>query len=213
MATAGVIVAIKRAKGEKTFRISKEKFDAGITAIKNRIEELGLDVESPKVVIEGGDKRKHQMGTDRAEKTSIQRYESVWYHLLQYCILTGDYDSGIILARDICPVDPIPVSVDTIVNFMRFRVTKTGEPLLHHISCEPIKDIDGNSLKCLGDWQSEVSVKLVATALSKLHSHYKTTSGDYIEKCDACFSKGLEAARRGEGCDRCLSTQIVGTKK
>jgi hypothetical protein len=205
MATAAAIMAINRAKGEKTFRISKEKFDAGLARIKNRISELGLDTNSPKVVIEGGDKRNQRMGTDRAEKTSIQRYESIWHHLLQFCVLIGDYDSGIILARDLCPSDPLPVSVDTIINFMRFRVTKTGEPLVDHASCQAINDIDGNALVCLGDWQSAVSVKLVATALSKLHSHYTTTSGDYKDKCDACFNKGLEAARRGEGCDRCLS--------
>ena len=83
------------------WRLSNEKRKHGITEISKSIISRGLDTVSPKVRIIGCDKNMIQLGTDRAQISSIDRYESFWSGLLDWCIFMEDYESGIIVARDI----------------------------------------------------------------------------------------------------------------
>ena len=187
MSTAGLIIACNHANGKRGFHITKSKREEGLEAIRARIDELGLDTTSAKIQITGSNKRKATVGTDAAEESSIGRYKIIWDGLLDFCIEIKDHDSAMILARDICPNDPLPVSIDTAISYLHFHVLEKGSDVLHHKTNEPIVDSAGNPMKSLGDWQSESGVKLFATALAKIHSHHKTTSGRYyLDECKDC---------------------------
>ena len=198
MATANIIHAIRQSN--EGYHIAPEARKSGLTAIEARIRELGLDTASPKVVIQGSDKRNQKLGTDSAEISTIGRYEGIWSQMLDFCIELGDYDSAIILARDLCPKNPWSVSASTAISFMRFRVLQEGTPLVHHETGAPVTNAKGEQFKCRGDWTSVSTVQLISSGLSKLHAHYKTTTGDYSEACDACRRVPLEAAVKGTTC-------------
>ena len=212
MSTASTIVAINHAKGKRGFHISKTKRKEGLKAIQKRIDEIGLDTESPKIQITGSNKRKATVGTDSAQESSIDRYEIIWDGLLNFCIEIKDYDSAMIVARDICPNDPLPVSVDTAISYLRFRVLEKGTDVLHHKTNLPIVDSAGNPMKSLGDWQSEPGVKLFATALAKVHAHYKTTSGKYyLDECEDCHKLFVEH-NITTGCRRHINSAQIWRK-
>jgi len=186
----------KKKNGRKGFKINESDREEGIKLVVARMEELGLDLKSPKIVITGGDKHTGSIGTDSASAVSIDRYETFWKHLLDWCIFVGDYESAGILCRknvlskgrDFSPANPLPIKLDTVIHFVQFRALEKGSPLLHHQTNLPVTNKNGTELKCMGDWQSPEQIRLYASALSKLHSKYETTTGEYVSACDACQS-------------------------
>jgi hypothetical protein len=55
------------------------------------------------------------MTNDSAEETTTERYRVVWPHLVQFCIITGDYESAAILNDQ-----RIPFSVDDAIVSVNF---------------------------------------------------------------------------------------------
>jgi hypothetical protein len=165
-----------------------------------RIVERGLDTTGDRVVITGSDKRTNTIGTDSAQVSSIKRYGSPIHSLQYYAWRTGDLDSQIILEREICPNNPGPVLVDTVIGCLRYNVMELGTPLLHHKTNQPILDVDGNEMFCQGNWTGMSSTTTFRNALSKLHSHYEGTTGQYTPQCTRCHQVPLEEALAGKTC-------------
>jgi hypothetical protein len=140
------------------------------------------------------------IGTDSATNSTLTRYRIIWKGLLDYCIMMEDYDSAILLHRTSCPKRPFPVCEDTAISYMKFRVLEKGSPVMHHTTRRPVILPDGTPLLAVGDWKSAVSVGLFRSALSKIHSHYSTTTGSYAEACLECRKISLPQVCKGEGC-------------
>ena len=185
------------------YRLTKDQRKLGLIKIKERIDELEMNTTAPKIVIIGGNDKDDEVGTDKAKKISITRYNCVWKAALDFCIEVADYDSAMLYARDICPVDPVPMSTSTAISCLRFHVQEKGTLLKHHQTNELIKSaITGEPLICQGDWRSTHSISAYCSALSKVHGHYETTMGLYCEECEDCRKVPLELARNGTGCRR-----------
>lgn len=188
-------------KKSEHYSITPQQYQIGLAKIDEQITALGLDVESPQVQIVGRVKKTNTAGNDSAEKTSIDRYACIWKGLLNFCIEIGDYKSGIILARDQCPINPLPVSLETAIAYLRFRCL-IGKPLVHQANQEPvISKFTNTQMVGHGGWTSVSGVKMYGTALWKLHSHYSTTDMDYYQaECPLCILVPLADIRRGTGC-------------
>jgi len=200
MSTGETITAVKVAKNRGGFAIGSAFRLAGLAKLRDRIKELELDTKSPKIKIVGC--TSESVGTDKAKGVSITRYETIWKGLLDFCFLVEDYDSAMLVARNECPKDPLPVSLDTAIAFMRYKVLKLGTVLLHHKTNEPILSSSEKSLTCLGQWTSVSSVKMYASALQKVHSHYETTHGSYEAECENCRQLDIKLIMKGHGCSR-----------
>jgi hypothetical protein len=179
------------------FQIPVPRRLAGLEKIRERTDQLKLRTEGPPKVITGT--VDGSQASDTCRNSSIKRYETVWRQLLDFTILIGDHDSGIILFRPECPADPPPVSLKTARLFLRMQCQK-AELLMHHDTTRGVMCTNGRYLPCLYNWKGFSSVKIFAAALSKLHNHYETTSGVYSEKCDDCFKLGPERAMAGGAC-------------
>jgi hypothetical protein len=160
------------------YHIEAQERINGFGMIEAEAEKLGLDTKSAKIKITGNNGS--ICGTDRAKNSSIVRYERVWSGLLDWGIAHEDWESGIILHRSECPINPLPVNLDLAIHYMRFRTYEKGTVLKHHKTDEPIV-LDGAPVLCRGDWRSTSTLGIFWTAVSKLHSHYATTKGDYME--------------------------------
>jgi hypothetical protein len=182
------VVSAKHDTSTGLYKLSQEARAEGLAAIENATKRLKLNCDGRPHQIVG--KKGTMLGTDSAKESSIERYETVWQGLLDFCIATQDYESGIILHRPKCPSDPFPVSLDTAVHYMRFRIHEKGSPLLHYETNEPVCDPNGNQLFCRGDWQGSSTVGLYRSALSKLHNHYESCTGPHAPKCARCADIG-----------------------
>jgi hypothetical protein len=170
------------------YSISTNLRNEGLNKIQNRIRELGLNNDpSVQVVISGA--------TDSAEQSTIDRYKGYWRGLEAFCIEIGDYDSAMIVSRNICPSRPPPVKMDTAIAFLKFQVEpkvceESGAPniLLHHLTQQPVVSaVTGLPMVCQENWNCVPTIKLYAASLEKLHGKYETTRGVYIEACDECI--------------------------
>ena len=174
----------------------------GIIAMKKKMEEMKLNTTAPKIVITGMTKD-GTPGTNACKQTTIDRYEQTWNGLRDFCFLTGDYTSAMLLSREYCPADPPPMSLEAAIHYPRFRVQKEGDPLLHYQTGQPVLDIiNGRPIKCRGDWRSANGLDNYRSSIAKLHSHYSTTQDKtYEESCPACVAMGLPAIQQGCGCE------------
>ena len=186
------------------WKLPLDMVSAGLLEVRKKATELGLDLDPAKRVAIVGKQKDGTIGTDKAVDISIVRYQAVWKPLLSFCILIKDYESAIILDREQCPADPTPVSLDTAIHCLRFFALEKGTVLLHHRTGQPVKDGSGQTIACLGSWKSKNSVDLFRTALTKLHNHYPTTQGDYVEACPNCNALGIDATKERRGCHRHL---------
>jgi hypothetical protein len=56
-----------------------------------KIEIMGFDKHNPLI---------NSNATDSASIPTIVRYQSIWRYLFQFCIIVGDYESGIIFDQN-----------------------------------------------------------------------------------------------------------------
>ena len=155
MSSPNILALTAKNGGRRSgYSISEVKRAQGFRDLEKKIAELKLDTKSDKVQIVGRSQDGSTIGTDGAKQVSIKRYEYVWKGLLDFCFFINDLESAMILTRAPCPADPLPVSVDTVIHYLRFLVLKKGTALMHHKTDEPILDANGNAILCRGDWQS-----------------------------------------------------------
>ena len=193
----------KKHGGKESWHPTKCLRETGFAEVAKAIAELELDSDATRQVqVVGRKKKTGAIGTDSAAESTIVRYEYLWKACRDYCFLTGDYVSAIILCRTQCPSDPFPVTLDTAANALRFFVQKKGIPLLHHRTNQPVLDLKKQPIQCVGVWKSKCTVILYRTALTKLHNHYPGTTGPYEDACREYKELGIDACKKGEACRR-----------
>jgi hypothetical protein len=187
---------------KRTHIITDDARVLGFTAIEARTALYARDPlsEANDAPIEIAGRNTEGIGTDRAAISTIARYQTVWNGLLDYSIMMEDYDSGIILHRTSCPRRPLPISEDTAISYMKYRVLEAGSEVKHHTSNRPVLKPDKTPLLSLGDWKSAGSLGIYRSALSKLHSAYDTTKGEYNQACLECRKIPLARVCKSEGC-------------
>lgn len=180
----------------KGWQCSKQMREQGLSKTKQLMKAMKMDMTTkPKKILGKISGSSGDLGTDKASQSTIDRYTPYWSTLRDFCFLVGDYKSAMILCRDDCPTNPFPISVQTAVHCMRFCVMEEGSSLLDKDTNEPVQDINGNAIKCVGIWRAASTLKGYQSALSKICSHYDTTKGEYFKPCGAC-----SRATAGCGC-------------
>jgi hypothetical protein len=91
------------------------------------------------------------------------------------------------------------------------RVLEQGKVLTHHATDLPILGANGQQILCMGDWHSSNQVQLYSNAVSKVHSKYPTTSGEYLSECSECHRLSLADAK-ANGCRRHVGHPLIWRK-
>ena len=182
--------------------ITDEARAAGLAKIREKVKELDLDDSLPRIEITSIDREEES--NDPVKESTLDRYKSCWKGLLDFCILIGDYESGIILHRKCCPRNPLPVSLRTAVLFARFKHYDTDYILKDPDTNEVVKNIYGDEVRCIHMWQSRRSIDTYVNSLRKIHSHYGSCQGPYGERCNGCRALGISEAQKGVGCTQHL---------
>ena len=184
------------------YRLTMEQRAQGLAQIKQQVIKHELNMTAPKIQIIGKNKKDATtVGTNRAAEVSISRYETIWRAVLDFCIEISDYDSAMLFAHDLCPTDPFPMSAEMAISCLRFHVEEKGTILKHHKTNEPIiSSLTDAPMICQGDWKSVHSIASYCSALTKVHMHYETTTGEYCDLCDDCRKIPMEEVQDGKGC-------------
>ncbi|CAJ1939779.1 unnamed protein product [Cylindrotheca closterium] len=187
--------------------ISKAEYQEGVKRTKALITELGLKVsETHRTTIVGQNQDSHQIATVRAKAQTVDRYAKALKDFLEFCFFMEDYESAIILMRDHCPENPPPVSDDTAILFLRYKVQLLDETVLHHKSHVPVVS-RGKPLKAVGSWTAVSTIGIFRSALSQIHKAYDTTrgssrhkNGSYFLACKECRKLTLEQRQNNKSC-------------
>lgn len=109
--------------------------------------------------------------------------------------LIGDYASLLILSEyelNFCPsMDPA-----SIVLYLKWRTGVAGSKLVDARG-NPVLDIDGQPVHCVGTWQAPVNVEQCRSAITCAHNA-RNQSGAYFEPCNDCIA--LDNAHQYSGC-------------
>jgi hypothetical protein len=161
------------------------------TAMHNvHLERVRLGIALPEGAVarqikgydDGGDR-------ETSRKSTIDRYLSNWRTCLDICLILGRYKCAIILDRRNCPENPPPMLVSTVALIIQYLTKGTTEKLIDkETSTQVTCQVTGTALLCSGRVSSESTVKSLNSSLSKLHSHYWTTSGDFQDVCQDCVT-------------------------
>jgi hypothetical protein len=182
----------------------------GFQKIESLITELARDPpllpgSQPLPPIQIVGKTKDDIGTDTAKTSSIDRYRRVWKGNLDFLIYMEKYDSAQLLHRQGCPRNPLPVSSEAAILYMKYHVLKKDTIVTHHLTNQPVLSPKNNlPLKAVGDWKSASTLGIYRSALSKLHHAYKTTDCAYQAGCERCAEIPLAEIRLNQGCHLCL---------
>jgi integrase len=182
------------------YRISDAARAAGLQKVEEAARNHHLNTTSTPIRIVGTGTSSDNMANDSSTRSTIHRYENVWSGLLDFCIEVGDYDSGILLHRDKCPSDPLPIKVETAIHYLRFHTTKAGVPLLHFQTRLAVNFRNEAPIVCRGDWSGKSSIGIYRSALSKLHSFYESTKGVYLQRCEGCAAIPFVVGQNHPGC-------------
>jgi hypothetical protein len=125
----------------KGWLCSKEEQSIGLDETKAMMATMGMHIPNEPKKILGKVGGKHgDMGTDSAKQTTIDRYQTFWKTLRDFCFVLGDYKSAMILCRDDCPSNPFPIALKTAVHCLRFCVMEKGTVLRDMDTNEPVID-------------------------------------------------------------------------
>ena len=81
-----------------------------------------------------------------------KKYQGVWNGLKNFAALIGDYQSVVLLDRELCPDKPLPLLPKTVCLYMDYRCRQNGTDLTW--ADNPVVDVTGNVVKAAGGWES-----------------------------------------------------------
>lgn len=170
-------------------KLSESMIQRSIDGIEERLVHHGLTRSETMVTRRTKDR-------PIAEKTSF-RYEQHFDQLNRFLILIGDYDSMILLLRDV-PKHAPAMKIESLVCFMKYKYGAPGTPL-KDIESRQVEDVDGNAVMCTGTWLAPKILQQFQAAISNLH-RANDHEASYYDVCDACME--LPQAERFKGCAR-----------
>jgi hypothetical protein len=189
-----------------SFTLDAEVYAKGEGKLDKVVEDYKLNIQNDPIVITGGED-----GNDHVKTDTITRYRSVWRSLYRFCFLVGDYESALLLSDTKRPANPLPMKEETVRLYMQFMTKEEGSVLNNPTTLQPVTDVLGKPIKCIGRYTSPKSLAALQGAISKLHSHFESTKGVYQDgKCSDCHQLANDG--KNEGCELHLYSPNVRRK-
>lgn len=133
-------------------------------------------------------------GIPLKEKTLLA-YETHYQSLQYFFSHIRDYESLIMLLKE--PLEYFPsFNPASIVLHAKWKSGKRGDPLLDENNNQVV-DLDGNSILCVGTWNSPENLEQCRSAISTLHKA-RSMIGSYQKPCTDCIE--LDKSGQYSGC-------------
>jgi hypothetical protein len=158
-----------------------EEVHAKINALKLNSKSLG-----------GSIKTGNRPLSDRTKEI----YASHFKNVERFCCFIAKYDSCIIFMEK-PPKYIIPVEAEVLVLYLRFKFWDETKDLLD-LSNEPVKDGNGRTINCVGQWKDPDNANQLHSAMNAIHAA-RNCEGPYREECLDCCA--LPDSIKFHGCE------------
>jgi hypothetical protein len=183
---------------DPVFNLGSGPFLSGCALIEARATYLNLGKRSEPIRFVGSDQNSTIVGDLSQQTATLERYLSTARGFINFCIITRDYQSAILLHTAGCTTNPCPPFECSVINYTRYRVMLPTETLIDAGTGNPLL-IDECPMKCLGDWRSKETVGVFRSTINFLSNRYRDCKGVYEPVCDMCLAMGPDSP---VGCDR-----------
>lgn len=120
-----------------------------------------------------------------------EAYELSWDEMCRFFYLIEDFQSAMLVDREICPRKPLPFLPDSFALFMTYRCAEEGLPLIHPRTGTQVRDYKNRLMTTVGGWSAPSMLGKCHSATLFLHevAYHETCSGPYKLACTACVKK------------------------
>jgi hypothetical protein len=126
-------------------------------------------------------------GTDASQSGQRKLYEDRWKDMRKFFCMIGDYQSALIVSRDVCPDFPLPIKPASLCAYASFYCNDVGTTVMHYATDQPILDRRGNHITALGLWHSPNNVNKLQAGVKALHQLYEHLRFVYSLPCSECI--------------------------
>ena len=119
------------------------------------------------------------------KKNTISLYRSKVRMFIKFCMLIGDAESTLIFL-DNSPAKCPSANSRTVALFLRWKVFEKGTLLLDLDNTSTVKDVNGEDMKNVGDWNENNSINQFLSAVTTFHVQ-NDQSGGYLDVCSDCL--------------------------
>lgn len=117
---------------------------------------------------------------------TVRAYQKHLDGIRDFCILTGDYESMLLLlekpSEPFCPA----MSPSTIANYIRFKRGEKEQKLVDASTEQPLKDIFGKEIFCVQQWIDPKNVDQFLSAIGTMHAS-KDHRESFFDCCKECI--------------------------
>ena len=172
----------KKKYPNQIYHVKAEYWLPAKTGMATALEKFNLTFASDKTPL---------LGDTSCSSATEKQYLSVYRALRYYCCLVGDYESLLMLQEDspkpFCP----SMKANTIGDFIQWKRGTAKAPLLNK-DRQPVCDVFGHHMLCLGGWNAPMIVKQFKSAVTALHQ-VNEQRGQYYERCENCWELGFDS--------------------
>jgi hypothetical protein len=150
--------------------------------------------------------------TERGANTkTVEEYKAIWGQELCFAILREDYQTAPLMSCDICPFNPLPAKPSTLIEYMRWKYYRRGEPVCEFGTPNPIVYQfspgieDYEMLVATGDWNSPQVVNKFRASMKLVHKIYDHLRVLYVPKCTDCWNANQNHDFETHGYRSCLT--------
>jgi hypothetical protein len=127
------------------------------------------------------------MNRARSKPTTVWRSGSTWNSFYRFCLLSGDYESALILNKSLRHGTRFQLRKNNVLVCADFMTNKEDHPLRHPNTRQEVKDVLGKTIPCIARYQSRKSLE---GRVAKLHSHFESTTGPCSDgACNDCHRR------------------------
>lgn len=132
------------------------------------------------------DLSKDKRMSNKSQSTRDAMYLS-WGEMFRFFLLIGDYQSALLLDDERCPMNPLPFKPLSYCMYLDYKCMIPGSVVLDGKG-EPLLDINGNTVKAVGSFNSLSGLQKCQAAVKMIHQNIypDTCSGPYKVACDEC---------------------------
>jgi hypothetical protein len=119
--------------------------------------------------------------------TTQKAYKDKWKEMMKFFYMIGDYQSAMLVDRDLCPNNPLPFQPNSFATYLDYRCGEPGS-ILKKPNGDDQLDVRGQRIHVIGGWNSPSSLWKMHAAVLFIHetAYPESCGGSYQSSCAAC---------------------------
>ena len=125
-------------------------------------------------------------GSDAVQSGYNDAMMSRWTDLRNFFCLIGDVESALMTDRHVCPEDPPPIKISSLMLYWDYYCLPEGT-LLKKNGIK-VKNIYGGDILAVGSWKAPINSHRCASYITNLNELYSSYCGSFKPLCKKCVA-------------------------